>query len=276
MCAAAPDAPPGMARPARPPATSAPTMPSASFRMTLRPPSDSCLTCSQDLAPTSVNEGRRPPGTRQRAPACPNHGRRRWLASGGARRRRSGRARPGTLRRQGRAHGPVPHLPAGRAPVPARPPSWRGRGPGRTHVARRRPQPRHLLRRRGRLPAMAVHDRPPPPAGRAASPRATTRGHEAGALPEQEVLGDEFQVHDDLDRALALVRRLPPDQADAVLLRIVAGMDVGQVAELMGRSEGSVRVLVHRGLHAASRPGQPGHVDVGVTAAGALAMKATR
>ena len=46
----------------------------------------------------------------------------------------------------------------------------------------------------------------------------------------------------------ALVRRLPPDQADAVLLRIVAGMDVGQVAEVMGRSEGSVRVLVHRGL----------------------------
>ena len=70
----------------------------------------------------------------------------------------------------------------------------------------------------------------------------------SGALPELEVAGDEFQVRDDLARALALVRRLPPDQADAVLLRIVAGMDVGQVAQLMGRSEGSVRVLVHRGL----------------------------
>jgi RNA polymerase sigma-70 factor (ECF subfamily) len=45
------------------------------------------------------------------------------------------------------------------------------------------------------------------------------------------------------------VRQLSPDQADAVLLRIVADMDVGQVAEVMGRSEGAVRVLVHRGLH---------------------------
>jgi RNA polymerase sigma-70 factor, ECF subfamily len=60
---------------------------------------------------------------------------------------------------------------------------------------------------------------------------------------------EELDAADDLARALDLVRRLPPDQADAVLLRVVAGMDVGQVAEVMGRSEGSVRVLVHRGLH---------------------------
>ena len=53
---------------------------------------------------------------------------------------------------------------------------------------------------------------------------------------------------DELDRVLATVRRLPPDQADAVLLRVVADLDVTQVAEIMGRSEGAVRVLVHRGL----------------------------
>ena len=52
----------------------------------------------------------------------------------------------------------------------------------------------------------------------------------------------------DLGAALALVRRLPPDQADAVLLRVVVDLDVSQVAEVMGRSEGSVRVLTHRGL----------------------------
>ena len=52
----------------------------------------------------------------------------------------------------------------------------------------------------------------------------------------------------DLGAALALVRQLPPEQADAVLLRVVVDLDVSQVAEVMGRSEGSVRVLTHRGL----------------------------
>jgi RNA polymerase sigma-70 factor (ECF subfamily) len=53
---------------------------------------------------------------------------------------------------------------------------------------------------------------------------------------------------DDLGAALALVRQLPADQADAVLLRVVVDLDVTEVAAVMGRSEGSVRVLTHRGL----------------------------
>jgi RNA polymerase sigma-70 factor (ECF subfamily) len=57
-----------------------------------------------------------------------------------------------------------------------------------------------------------------------------------------------FDRTDDLASALRLVRELTPDQADAVLLRVVADLDVAQVAIVMGRSEGSVRVLVHRGL----------------------------
>jgi RNA polymerase sigma-70 factor (ECF subfamily) len=51
-----------------------------------------------------------------------------------------------------------------------------------------------------------------------------------------------------LDRALELVRRLPPDMAEAVLLRVVADLSVDEVARVMGRREGHVRVLVHRGL----------------------------
>jgi RNA polymerase sigma-70 factor (ECF subfamily) len=70
----------------------------------------------------------------------------------------------------------------------------------------------------------------------------------APQVPEDASEGDPMGEHDELARAIALVRRLPPDQADAVLLRIVGGMDVGQVAEVMGKSEGAVRVLVHRGL----------------------------
>lgn len=53
---------------------------------------------------------------------------------------------------------------------------------------------------------------------------------------------------DGVDRAVALVRSLPPDQAEAVLLRVLAGLDVAEVAEVMGRSAGAVRVLAHRGL----------------------------
>jgi RNA polymerase sigma-70 factor, ECF subfamily len=46
----------------------------------------------------------------------------------------------------------------------------------------------------------------------------------------------------------AIVAGLPPDQAEVVLLRIVAGLGVAEVAAVMGRSPSSVRVLCHRGL----------------------------
>jgi RNA polymerase sigma-70 factor (ECF subfamily) len=79
--------------------------------------------------------------------------------------------------------------------------------------------------------------------------RRSRRPEQLSARPPETTTGiEEFEAADELARALALVRQLSPDQADAVLLRIVADMDVGQVAEVMGRSEGAVRVLVHRGL----------------------------
>src|SRR5262245_6130628 len=50
------------------------------------------------------------------------------------------------------------------------------------------------------------------------------------ALPAD---GAEVERVDDLTNALALIRRLPPDQADAVLLRVVSDLDVEQVALVM-------------------------------------------
>src|SRR5947209_2682761 len=47
---------------------------------------------------------------------------------------------------------------------------------------------------------------------------------------------------------LALVRCLPPDQADAVAARVLAGLDVASAAQLLGKSAVSVRVNTHRGL----------------------------
>lgn len=51
------------------------------------------------------------------------------------------------------------------------------------------------------------------------------------------------------DQAIeALVRDLPADQAEVVLLRVVAGLSAEHVAQIMERSPGSVRVLQHRAL----------------------------
>jgi len=50
------------------------------------------------------------------------------------------------------------------------------------------------------------------------------------------------------DTAVALIATLPPDQSEAVMLRVVVGLDVRHVAAIMGRTPGSVRVLCHRGL----------------------------
>jgi RNA polymerase sigma-70 factor (ECF subfamily) len=48
--------------------------------------------------------------------------------------------------------------------------------------------------------------------------------------------------------ALRLIAQLPPDQAEVVALRAIAGLDVAQVAELLGKRAGAVRVCGHRGL----------------------------
>jgi RNA polymerase sigma-70 factor (ECF subfamily) len=58
---------------------------------------------------------------------------------------------------------------------------------------------------------------------------------------------------DVLDRAdtawaLRLVAALPRDQAEAVLLRVVAGLDVATAARVLGKRPGAVRVATMRGL----------------------------
>ena len=45
-----------------------------------------------------------------------------------------------------------------------------------------------------------------------------------------------------------LVAELTPEQAEAVLLRVVAGLPVAEVASIMRRPPGTVRVLCHRAL----------------------------
>lgn len=48
--------------------------------------------------------------------------------------------------------------------------------------------------------------------------------------------------------AIELIASLPPDQAEAVLLRAVVGLDAGTAANVLGKRPGAVRVAAHRGL----------------------------
>ncbi|AUY54362.1 RNA polymerase sigma factor [Streptomyces sp. CB01881] len=48
--------------------------------------------------------------------------------------------------------------------------------------------------------------------------------------------------------ALALISRLPRDQAEAVLLRVVMELDAESAARVLGKKSGSVRMAAHRGL----------------------------
>jgi RNA polymerase sigma-70 factor (ECF subfamily) len=50
------------------------------------------------------------------------------------------------------------------------------------------------------------------------------------------------------EAALAAIAALPPDQAEVVLLRVVADLDVATVARIVDKRPGTVRVLAHRGL----------------------------
>ena len=53
--------------------------------------------------------------------------------------------------------------------------------------------------------------------------------------------------------AWAAVGRLPDDRRRALVLRFVEEMSTAEIAGVLGRSEGAVRVLIHRGLRAVAR-----------------------
>lgn len=50
------------------------------------------------------------------------------------------------------------------------------------------------------------------------------------------------------DAALAMIGSLPPDQAEAVMLRAVVGLDAISTAEVLGKRPGAVRTAAYRGL----------------------------
>jgi RNA polymerase sigma-70 factor, ECF subfamily len=70
-------------------------------------------------------------------------------------------------------------------------------------------------------------------------------------LPEQSGTEDTAESAVDAlatDAALALIARLPRDQAEAVLLRVVVGLDAAGAGRVLGKRPGAVRTAAHRGL----------------------------
>ena len=66
--------------------------------------------------------------------------------------------------------------------------------------------------------------------------------------PAQRSAEDEVFSSLEVDRISELIHQLSEDQRDAVLMRLTADMSAASIAEVMGRSVGAVKVLIHRGL----------------------------
>jgi RNA polymerase sigma-70 factor (ECF subfamily) len=54
-------------------------------------------------------------------------------------------------------------------------------------------------------------------------------------------------------QAVSMLEGLSKDQAEVVSLRVIAGLDTEEVARMLGKSPGAVRVALHRGLKALAR-----------------------
>ncbi|HJW21130.1 MAG TPA: RNA polymerase sigma factor [Candidatus Limnocylindrales bacterium] len=94
-----------------------------------------------------------------------------------------------------------------------------------------------------------------------ANERRTTRRHPAAELDDATVavIADPLDVEGQAVRneeALAAWRavgRLAGDRRRAVVLRFVDEMSTAEIAGVLGRSEGAVRVLIHRALRSIAR-----------------------
>ena len=70
-------------------------------------------------------------------------------------------------------------------------------------------------------------------------------------LAERPAPGDTAESAVDsmaTDAALAMIAKLPKDQAEAVLLRVVVGLDAKAAGKVLGKRAGAVRTSAYRGL----------------------------
>jgi RNA polymerase sigma-70 factor (ECF subfamily) len=92
-----------------------------------------------------------------------------------------------------------------------------------------------------------------------ANERRTARRRPVDVLSDDAVIADPLDVEaaavrrDDAAAAWTAVGRLTGDRRRAVVLRFVEELSTAEIAGILGRSEGSVRVLIHRALRTVAR-----------------------
>jgi RNA polymerase sigma-70 factor (ECF subfamily) len=84
-------------------------------------------------------------------------------------------------------------------------------------------------------------------------PRAATLEQDVLELPGPSSTHDQALESLSTEYALELVRGLPRDQAEAVLLRVVVGLDGPAAARVLGKRPGAVRTAAYRGLKRLAR-----------------------
>lgn len=72
-------------------------------------------------------------------------------------------------------------------------------------------------------------------------------------LPGAHDVSGTAAERDELRAALAAIDRLPADRRRALVLRFVNELDAREIGQVLGRSEGATRVLIHRSLQAVAR-----------------------
>jgi RNA polymerase sigma-70 factor (ECF subfamily) len=95
-------------------------------------------------------------------------------------------------------------------------------------------------------------------------PRASALEQDMLDLPGTHSTHDQALEALSTEYALELVSRLPRDQAEAVLLRVVVGLDGPAAARVLGKRPGAVRTAAYRGLKSLARQlGAEGVTDDG-------------
>ncbi|MFE0803116.1 RNA polymerase sigma factor [Streptomyces sp. NPDC058812] len=84
-------------------------------------------------------------------------------------------------------------------------------------------------------------------------PRPTALEQDVLDLPGPHSTHDQALETLSTEAALALVSGLPRDQAEAVLLRVVVGLDGPSAARVLGKRPGAVRTSTYRGLKRLAR-----------------------
>ncbi|WP_051741690.1 RNA polymerase sigma factor [Streptomyces xylophagus] len=96
-------------------------------------------------------------------------------------------------------------------------------------------------------------------------PRPATLEQDVLELPAPHSTHDQALESLSTEYALDLVRSLPREQAEAVLLRVVVGLDGPAAARVLGKRPGAVRTAAYRGLRRLARElgGDDGVTDAG-------------